>query len=270
MNQVSISPMLKWAGGKRWLINSKKLRIPQKFNNYHEPFLGGGATFFHLQPLKGYISDSNEELINFYKMIKKFPDHVEALLLEHQKLHSRDHYYFVRNSQLTNKIDRAARFLYLNRTCWNGLYRVNRQGDFNVPIGTKTKVALDTDNFRKVSQILKTVKLSCEDFESAIERAQKNDFLFVDPPYTVKHNLNGFINYNEKLFSWDDQKRLKNALVRASKRGCYIFSTNADHTSIYDLYEKHASYEKIERSSIISGSRVGRGVTTEAVFTFNY
>ena len=266
--------LLKWAGGKSWLVKNHSEIFHNneilEFKNYIEPFLGGGATFFHLKPSDGHISDSNEELINFYRVIKDFPEQIEAMISEHHRLHSRDHYYFVRNSKLYNDVDRAARFLYLNRTCWNGLYRVNRQGIFNVPIGTKTKVALKSDNFREASQILKKVSLSCEDFETVIDRAKQNDFIFADPPYTVKHNLNGFVNYNETLFSWNDQERLKNALIRASMRGCYIFLTNADHSSIHDLYATHANYEKIKRSSIISGSKVGRCSITEAVFTFNY
>ena len=166
-------------------------------------------------------------------------------------------------------IERAARFLYLNRACWNGLYRVNRKGRFNVPIGTKQKVAFESDDFEGVSRLLKKMELRCADFEEVVDKASYKDFVFVDPPYTVKHNLNGFIKYNDEMFSWQDQERLLRSVERAANRGCYVTVTNADHDSVKSLY-KNANYKQIPRASIIAGPTDKRVKITEAMFTYNH
>ena len=268
MKKGRLEPLLKWAGGKRWLAQSVNLLIPKKYGSYYEPFLGGGAIFFYLQPSRGLISDKNAELINLYEIVRDYPLKIKEEMEWHQLLHSKEHYYKVRSMEPKCKIERAVRFLYLNRTCWNGLYRVNREGRFNVPIGTKQKVVFDYDDFVRMSRILKNIDLRCSDFEDVIDKAKKNDFIFVDPPYTVKHNFNGFIQYNEKIFSWLDQERLHRALERAANKGCFIIVTNADCESVRDLY-KNANYQQVSRKSVIAGAGHKRGIVTEAIFTFN-
>lgn len=268
MTKVTLEPLLKWPGGKRWLMRSGQLLIPKRYRSYYEPFLGGGAIFFYLQPTNGLISDKNAELINLYRVVRDYPNKIKKKMEQHQLLHCKEHYYEVRNLEPKCTIDRAARFLYLNRACWNGLYRVNSKGRFNVPIGTKQKIVFDYDDFARMSRVLKNVSLRCSDFESVIDKAQKNDFIFADPPYTVKHNLNGFIRYNEDIFSWQDQERLFSALERAANRGCFIAVTNADHENVRDLY-KNATYQQVSRSSVIAGVGGKRGIVTEAIFTFN-
>lgn len=141
------NPFLKWAGGKRWLASSNLLPVPERFRRYVEPFLGGAAVFFQLSPAQSILSDINAELINLYRVIKDDPKALEALMIEHQAKHSRDHYYAVRANVPTGNIAQAARTLYLNRTCWNGLYRVNLRGEFNVPIGTKNTVIMEEEDF---------------------------------------------------------------------------------------------------------------------------
>ena len=136
-------------------------------------------------------------------------------------------------------------------------------------MGTKQKIVFDYDDFIGMSGVLQNVSLLCSDFEDVIDQAEKNDFIFVDPPYTVKHNLNGFIQYNEEIFSWQDQERLFNVLERAASRGCFITVTNADHESIRDLY-KSATYRQVSRSSVLAGVGHKRGTVTEAIFTFNF
>jgi DNA adenine methylase len=215
---AQVVPFLKWAGGKRWLIPHAGNLFPDSFDRYIEPFLGGGAVFFHLKPQKAILTDINGELIQTYKAIRDNWRLVFSHLQRHQDNHSSDYYYEIRASKPRTPATKAARMLYLNRTCWNGLYRVNLKGEFNVPIGTKNTVLLDSDDFPALAKLLEGVRLECNDFEWAIDQATEDDFVFVDPPYTVKHNLNGFIKYNETLFAWKDQVRLRDAVDRAVRR----------------------------------------------------
>ncbi len=260
-------PFLKWAGGKRWLFTPEFINMLPKHNRYIEPFLGGGAGFFALEPGKAILSDVNPELIELYEAVRDNPVGLRRQIAIHQAEHSKDYYYMIRRSRPNTKVRRAARTLYLNRTCWNGLYRRNLNGEFNVPIGTKNTVILDTDDFDYASNLLLTASLKSTDFEETISQAVEGDLLFVDPPYTVKHNMNGFVKYNEKIFSWADQVRLKEALLNASERGASIIVTNADHQSTRELYNDSFYYRPVRRASVLSGKPSGRGATTEALFS---
>jgi DNA adenine methylase len=264
-----ILPFLKWAGGKRWLSCQPEFRIPEFKGRYIEPFLGGGSIFFLLKPKRAILSDLNRELISAYRALQSEHRKVIRHLSQHAVSHSSSHYYNVRdNFRPRSEAGKAARFLYLNRTCWNGLYRVNRLGKFNVPKGTKSAVLMDTDNFSSVALSLQRAELVCSDFEPIVDRATRGDFVYADPPYTVHHNANGFIKYNEVLFSWEDQRRLKDCLLRARKRGAKIMVSNADHTSIQELYRGIGNSNKISRASVISGNTKGRRVTTELLICF--
>lgn len=258
-------PFLKWAGGKRWLTSCAEELLPEpnSFNNYIEPFLGGGAVFFHLIPERGILSDINKDLITTYTVIRDNWEPLQELLSQYHYLHTERFYYEMRRNEPIEPVYKAARFIYLNRTCWNGLYRVNLNGEFNVPIGTKTKVIMETDDFEWLSDLLRGFQLIPSDFERMIDLAQENDFVFVDPPYTVKHNLNGFIKYNEKLFAWADQVRLRDSVVRAIARGAKVLVLNADHTSIRELYEGIGTVVSLDRASVIAGSASARGIYNE-------
>lgn len=263
-NEIAIVPPLKWAGGKRWFVANHQDLLPKKFNRYIEPFLGSGAVFFSIQPDDALISDLNPELINLYEVIRDEPIKLEKKLKEHQRNHSAEYYYSMRALQTRNKITTAARTLYLNRTCWNGLYRVNLKGEFNVPKGTKDNVVLATDDFLRLSGVLSKAKIKCQDFQESIDSAEKGDFLFLDPPYTVAHNNNGFIKYNQNLFSWEDQIRLRDAVLSAVQRGVEVVVTNAAHKSVKDIY---ANFDQlvVERSGVISGLKSSRGRYEELV-----
>jgi len=261
----TVSPFLKWAGGKRWLVNSAKSLFPEKLNKYFEPFLGSAAVYFALKPQYAVLSDVNAELIECYAAIKNDWQAVERLVNVHHQQHSKEYYYQVRSIRPETPAARAARFIYLNRTCWNGLYRVNLKGQFNVPIGTKKNAVLDTDNFEGVSKLLKNVELVSQDFEEVIDQAKTGDFIFADPPYTVKHNFNGFVKYNETMFHWDDQVRLSESIKRASARGCLVMVTNANHPSVRELYEDCFTILPIERSSVIAASSANRGIYQEII-----
>lgn len=252
-NTKVVKPFLKWAGGKRWFVANHDDLLFEGYDRYIEPFLGAGSVFFHLQPDSALLSDSNKELIETYQVLKTRWRKVVEMLEGHQQAHCKEYYYQVREVVPSSKIERAARFIYLNRTCWNGLYRVNLQGKFNVPIGTKTTVLFPDDDFQSISKCLQSAEVTSCDFEESIDKAGQGDFLFVDPPYTVKHNYNGFVKYNEKIFSWADQERLCHALNRARKRGASIVVTNANHESISELYRKGFDQYEVDRASYISG-----------------
>jgi DNA adenine methylase len=264
-NHSAIPPFLKWAGGKRWLTTSYPNLFQHSFRRYIEPFLGSGAVFFHLLPDRSILSDSNPRLIETYAAIRDKHQAVLRHLKTHHNNHSKDYYYHVRQTRYRTDCTRAAQFIYLNRTCWNGLYRVNRKGEFNVPIGTKTSVLTENDDFALVANILKSATIIATDFESTIRMAKKGDFIFADPPYTVQHNNNGFVKYNESLFCWDDQVRLRDAIAAAVERGAMAIVTNADHASTRRLYRDCGPIIRSHRHSVIAGSNAHRSPCTEVV-----
>lgn len=260
---MNVKPFLKWAGGKRWLVEREIFASIVIEGTYIEPFLGGGAVFFHLKPTQSLLSDVNPRLIETYNaIITEWPWLIDRLQKYHFD-HNVEHYYLERKRVHLSPRERAAQFLYLNRTCWNGLYRVNLKGEFNVPIGTKKKVIDESEDFESIAKLLSTAQISCCDFEDSIDKAAYGDLIFVDPPYTTAHNFNGFVKYNEDIFTWDDQKRLASSLRRARKRGASIISTNADHESVRSLYRDDFSLESVSRNTVISGISNGRGKTSE-------
>ena len=263
-------PFLKWAGGKRWLVRDDVDVAPKRFKTYLEPFLGSGAVFFSLEPKKSILADVNSELVNSYNVIKTNWRSVESHLRKYEKSHDDEFYYKVREAKPRNDVTRAARFLYLNRTCWNGLYRVNLNGKFNVPRGSKDNVVLDTDNFRQTSRVLSNAQVLCQDFEVTLDMAVKGDFVYVDPPYTVNHNQNGFLKYNNNIFSWTDQIRLKQAVVRADDRGAMVTVSNADHGSIHALWKDVCEPQQVQRSSVIAGQSKYRKKTSEVLLRIGW
>ena len=268
-NRIAIKPFLKWAGGKRWLVQRYDNILPEKYDAYYEPFLGSGAIFFNVQPKRAILSDTNKELIETYLVIRDDWRSVLDRLLKHQEYHSTSYYYKIRATSPKSPISRAARFIYLNRTCWNGLYRVNLKGIFNVPKGTKTTVVFPDDNFEAIARVLKNCVIISEDFATVIDRAKKNDLIYVDPPYTVKHYNNNFLKYNEKIFSWHDQIRLAKTLHEAHRRGVKITMSNADHECIKKLYNDFKEIHIISRYSVIAADSSKRKHTTELLVT-NY
>ncbi len=263
-----MKPFIKWAGGKRWLIDSEKIQLPDYHGRYIEPFLGGGAVFFHTAPKRAILSDVNPNLINVYRAIKSDWRAVEAELKKLHKLHSKSFYYSERDRERRFPHSKAAQFLYLNRTCFNGLYRENLAGKFNVPIGTKTQVIMPDDDFALASKTLKEADIRCCDFSETLKFSREGDLVFLDPPYTTAHNSNGFVKYNQKMFNWDDQVRLRECVEAALSRGAKIVMTNADHRTIHELYSGLGEPQIVSRSSVISGNSSSRGSTTEALYQF--
>jgi DNA adenine methylase len=260
-------PFLKWPGGKRWLVQDYGQAFPPISGTYFEPFLGAGAVFFMTGPKSAYLSDANAELINVYRQVRKAPlKFAEAVARYHAK-HNKEFYYRERARTYDSGFKRAVQFVYQNRTCFNGIYRVNLKGQFNVPIGTKTAVLLPTDDFPSIAQALRGKTLEVADFEASVAKAGYGDFVYADPPYTVKHNLNGFVKYNDKLFQWSDQERLERALAAAVARGAKVVVSNANHESIRGLYAGAWNQYVVSRSTVISGDATKRGETTELLIS---
>jgi DNA adenine methylase len=262
---MQIVPFLKWAGGKRWFASSHAHLFNTSYDRLIEPFCGSAAIFFHLQPPSAILSDANDRLIEVYRVIRDSPVEFSSALEVFAKNHSPDYYYETRAEKFDSCIERAAQFLYLNRVCFNGIYRENLKGKFNVPLGTKQNVILATDDFHSISMLLQGVELRTCDFETVVDDAGEGDLVFIDPPYTVKHNNNGFVKYNQKIFSWDDQVRLAEAATRASLRGAKIVVTNADHEEVRSLYNKNFKVLSVDRKTVIASRAASRGVTSEMV-----
>ena len=262
------TPFLRWTGSKRWFVKDHiENFLPRNFSNYHEPFLGAGAVFFWLKDDSErhyFLTDSNTELINVYKQLKEFPKELICHLKTFKN--SEDNYYKIRKLSPRSDSKKAARFIYLNRTSFNGIYRVNDKGKYNVPYGKRENVEIVTlDSFNSVNTCLQDVTLDSLDFFETLDNINRNDFVFIDPPYTVAHEKNGFIEYNQKLFSWEDQLRLKEYIERIIEIGAFFILTNACHQSIYDLYKDLAQIEKVSRYSQVGGRKKTRGQYNEYV-----
>lgn len=263
-----MNSFLKWPGGKRWFIGKYSYIFPLKYNCYIEPFLGSASVFFYLKPQHAVLSDTNAELINLYTVMKNHPIALAELMKKHESAHCKDYYYRTRSLTTGNQVERAARFLYLNRTCYNGMYRVNQKGEFNVPIGTKTKCANDVDCFEEYSALLQNASLFSHDFEESISQAQHGDLLFIDPPYAVASKHGPFINYNDKLFSWDDQKRLLKCLCEAKRRGAYIIATNSSNSQLNEMYLENDFFTQIVcRRCVMAADPNKRNSTEELLIT---
>jgi DNA adenine methylase len=263
-------PFVKWAGGKSQLIPQIIRLIPLRFARYFEPFLGGGAIFFQLASpnRNAFLSDINYELINAYKVIK---NHVEELIPEliyHQNEYNKSpkkYYYHLRDSiSSMNKINKAARFIALNKTCYNGLYRVNKRGLFNVPIGRyKNPLICDTDNLRKMSVVLKRSGsfLEVSDYKKILEKAQRDDFVYLDPPFYPISNTANFTSYTNNGFSLEDQKELATIFTELTGKGCKVLLSNSNTEEIRRLYSNYSHLTQVinvNRSiNAVASKRVG-------------
>lgn len=259
-----LKPFLIWPGGKRWLVLQSEFLPKQIKGRYFEPFLGGGALFFHLRPSAAVLGDRIPELICTYQAIRDTLSDLKRRLVDMHHQHCEAHYYVIRASRPRTSLANAARFLYLNRTCFNGIYRVNKQGEFNVPIGTKHVLRAE-DTWIEWSQALQGADIRLSDFEPLVDEAQLDDFVFADPPYTVAHSAAGFRKYNEVLFSFQDQERLAQALDRARQRGVRILATNTADPSVMRLYGRGFKKAVVERFSRVAGGVKGRRMFPELI-----
>ena len=264
--QATARPFLKWAGSKQSLLTHIVRFVPTQFRTYYEPFLGAGSVFLHVRPKFARLSDLSAELVGVWEGIRDNPDRIIQKL--DGVLPEKELFYQIRGNRSLDKIDRAAELIYLNKSCWNGLYRVNSKGEFNVPFGSSTKTqVIVPNNIRACATLLQQegVSINCCDFAEATKGAGEGDFVFFDPPYVTKHNFNGFRDYNEKLFSWADQERLATEARRLRCRGVRVVVTNAAHAEIKKLYKDFSLYE-FERPSTLASRSSKRGLVAEAVF----
>ena len=213
-----LKPFLRWAGGKQWISRKLAQAIPHDSGTYYEPFLGGGSLFFATLPDKAVLSDINSRLVETYQVVRDNP-FVVIPILEGWK-NDEHTYYRIRGTEFDEPSFRAAQFIYLNRTCWNGLYRVNKEGKFNVPFGNHGRTIVNTDHLLKISRALRNAEILCADFCTTTMHAKMGDFVYMDPPYTSFQRSNGFRQYNEIPFSWNDQERLARAAVEIGR--CWL------------------------------------------------
>lgn len=257
---VAIKPFLKWAGGKTQLLNELHKYVPNNFNKYIEPFIGGGAMFFSLNPHESIIADSNEELVITYRQVK---DAVEEIIQHLETFeHNEEFYYNLRSldpSKLENSY-RAARLIYLNKTCFNGLYRVNKKGQFNVPYGKGNGSFLNEEVLRNASEFLADTTIINSDYLDVLnEFATDGDFIFLDPPYYPVGKYSDFKRYTKEFFYHEDQVRLKEEFDRLVNIGCKVVLTNSDHEVILDLYSNYQIDIIETRRMISSNSKTRKG-----------
>lgn len=272
-------PFVKWAGGKRQLLKQFRdlgLYPPELFdpttNTYYEPFVGGGAVFFDLLPERAELSDLNRELVITYNVIKNNIDELIFSLKQH--IYDKEYYLEVRakNVNELSDIEVASRFIFLNRTGFNGLYRVNKKGQFNVPFGRYSNpVICDEENLRRVSKELQNVIIKHQDYTSVLKNAQKGDFIYFDPPYYPLNRTSSFTAYTSESFLEKEQTELRDTFVELHKRGCYVMLSNSDTPFINDLYSEidGATIHKITAGRAINSKGSGRGKITELLVT-NY
>lgn len=240
----SALPVLKWAGGKRRLIEQYAPHFDLEFENYHEPFFGGGALYFwlwsqgRLEGKTATLSDINAHLINFYRVLRVSPEQLLQRLKEHQKKHNVEHYYETRAKKPRKDITRAARLFYLNRTCFNGLYRENSKGQFNVPIGRYRNPRIhDPDSLNAASLALQDARIEHSGYKKVEERAKAGDLVYFDPPYHPLNTTSSFTSYSKGSFTADDQAELAGCFRRLAEAGVHVRLSNSDTPLVKELYK---------------------------------
>ena len=241
-------PFVKWAGGKRQLIPILNENLPDSFGTYFEPFLGGGALLFHMlterNGQKCSISDLNSDLVLAYTTIRDRVDSLISSLKTHERNYQKDsksYYYSIRENNPRSQIEKTSRLLFMNRTCFNGLYRVNSKGKFNVPLGKYTNPNIvNEENLRSVSSILQAsrVSIKCRDFGAVLRDAKKGDLVYFDPPYQPVSTTANFTSYTNKSFSYDDLSRLAELCQNLDEKGCKVLLSNSDSKEVSDMFSK--------------------------------
>ena len=264
-------PFVKWAGGKRQLIPILHRNLPESFGTYYEPFLGGGALLFHILTNKNgqkcSISDLNSDLVLTYTTIRDRIDALITSLKNHEKNYQKEsesYYYSIRENNPRGAIEKTSRLLFLNRTCFNGLYRVNSKGKFNVPLGKYSNPNIvNEENLRAVNHILQSSRISikCRDFEAVLRDAKKGDLIYFDPPYQPVSSTANFTSYTNKDFTYDDLTRLAELCLKLDSRGCKVLLSNSDSKEVADIFAKNSwKITRIEANrSINSNSKKRTG-----------
>jgi DNA adenine methylase len=271
--KVACNPFLKWPGGKRQLLRELIKRLPKEYNRFFEPFVGGGALFFKVKPEYGYVSDINPDLINLYEVVQ---NNVQELI-ENLKKHKNNEKYFyeLRSADRTEeyrywtKVEKASRLIYMNKTCFNGLYRMNSDGHFNVPFGFyKNPNILDEDNLIACSTLLRKTEIALASFEAVEKKARKGDFVYFDPPYVPLNKTSSFTKYYKDDFDLDAQFALRELCDRLTKRGVHFMLSNSYTETVKDLYKSY-NVKIVKANRAINCKADGRGKINELIVT-NY
>lgn len=260
-------PILKWAGGKSGLLSQLSLLFPKFCNRFFEPFLGGGAVFFSLEHLNSpVINDANPELINLYRVIRDSPAQLMCAVDSLAAHYSEEFYYSLRRQAPSSLVEIAARTIFLNKTGFNGLYRQNAKGHFNVPFGKRVRcpALYDRENLLSAARRLKEAEILCEDFEATINRASSGDFVYCDPPYEPLSRSSSFNSYKGDGFSQEEQRRLFVACQKARDRGAYVLVSNSSAPFIEELYSAER-FETVKANRAINSKGCSRGVIDEVV-----
>lgn len=275
---TNLSPILKWVGGKRQLLHEIIPLIPEEVSIYVEPFVGGGAVVFEYQPKTAIINDLNEELINVYKVIKESPEKLIEILTVHQENNSKDYFYEIRaldrvedfTERLSN-IERAARTIYLNKTCYNGLYRVNSKGQFNTPFGRyKNPKIVDETVIYAMSSYFNNndIKIMNADYKEALKNLDNKSFVYFDPPYLPISASSSFTSYTENGFSLEQQVELKKQCDKLHEQGIKFLLSNSDHPFIKELYKDY--HVKIIKAKRAINSKANKRGEINEVLVYNY
>jgi DNA adenine methylase len=269
------SPVIKWVGGKTKLLPALTARMPERFERYYEPFAGGAALFFRVAPERAVLSDSNHDLIGLYTCLSRDVAGVIKKLAYHRAEHSEAHYYATRTRWNDRELawtsaDRAATFIYLNKTCFNGLWRVNRSGAFNVPIGRYVDPPICVpETLRAASAVLSRATLRCGDYRAAVADARRGDFIYFDPPYDPVAPTANFTSYTADSFGPDDQRALADTARELIARGCRVMLSNSDTPFIRSLY-KGLRIDRVKCSRAINSNASKRGEVDEVIITGGY
>jgi DNA adenine methylase len=269
------SPVIKWVGGKTKLLPALTARMPDRFERYYEPFCGGAALFFRVAPARAVLADSNPDLIGLYTCLTRDVAGVIRKLEHHRTAHSEAHYYATRTRWNDRELswtsaDRAATFIYLNKTCFNGLWRVNRSGAFNVPIGRYTDPPICVpDALRAASSLLHRATLRCSDYQTAVADAHRGDFIYFDPPYDPVTSTANFTSYTAGAFGHDDQRALADTARALVARGCRVMLSNSDTSFIRSIY-KGFQIDRVKCSRAINSNASKRGEVDEVIVTGGY
>jgi DNA adenine methylase len=265
-----VRPFLKWAGGKTRLLDALRESLPPRgFNRYFEPFLGGGALFFHLSPPEAFLSDSNPDLINCYEVVREHPEELMNALTGFRVSESEFYKVRAQEPEKLSPIARAARLVYLNKTCYNGLYRVNKQGRFNTPYGRYSNVTLvDAANLRAASESLRRAALFCAGYRSILEIAQKGDFVYLDPPYVPVGKFSDFKRYTKDQFYEADHEHLAEMFQRLATKGCFVLLSNSFNEKTAKLYSRFFQ-RVVQMPRFVNCKGHGRGEVDELLIS-NY
>lgn len=277
MGNVKLAPILKWVGGKKQIFPEIQKRLPKKFNKYFEPFVGGGYVFLQLKPKVGYINDFNEELINLYRIVKEEPKELIKKIQKHKERNSKEYFYKIRsydrkpNFNKISKVDKAARMVFLNKTCFNGLYRVNSNGELNSPYGKyKSPQIFSESNINNISDYFNQNNISIVngDYKELLQYIEKGDFVYLDPPYDPVSKTSSFTGYSADGFNKQNQIELKEFCDLINKKGAYFLLSNSSTDFIKELYANY--YVDIIKVKRILAAKNSSRCVVEEVLVRNY